>query len=408
MDLTQFHRADFQQFVQDHLKEDPALLLFRYLGKTDFDLKDAVQQISARQKAAKKLPSWASNPQLIFPASISLEQSSSEQTAEFKARDRKGKLMIDLTGGFGVDFFYMSQGFETGIYCEKQPELFQISKYNLELLKPSKGSERLEGSTRKLEFVEGDGLDFLEKTNLHYELIYADPARRGKGNQKLYKLQDCEPDVVSSWEMMKSKTDSILLKVSPMLDISQALTELPDIQKVQVVSMKNEVKELLLYWSKGGVESPLSIEALDLGAKETSFSFEPSEEENISSTIGEVGNYLIEPFSGILKAGAFKTFGERFNLRKLDPNSHLYTSSEAPSGIPARVFKVIQEVQPKKAEIKKLFPAGKVNVITRNYATGSEALKKKLSVKDGGDDFLIGTKTQSGFKVFWSKLAKCE
>ncbi|TXE14191.1 class I SAM-dependent methyltransferase [Algoriphagus aquimarinus] len=394
MDLTHYHRADFQQFVQDHLTEDPALLLFRYQGKTDFDLKAAVQQISARQKTAKKLPSWASNPQVIFPASISLEQSSSEQTAEFKARDRKGKLMIDLTGGFGVDSYFLSNHFEKAIYCEQQEELAEIAEHNLEVLAPE-----------KFDIVKGDGLEFLEQTDKHFDLIYADPARRGKGNQKLYKLQDCEPDVVSSWEMMKSKADSILLKVSPMLDISQALTEIPDIQKVQVISVKNEVKELLLYWSKRGIESPLSIAAIDLGAKETSFSFEPSEEESINSIIGEVDNYLVEPFSGILKAGAFKTFGERFGLSKLDPNSHLYTSSEVQNDLPARVFKVIQEVQPKKAEIKKLFPGGKVNVITRNYATGSEALKKKLSVKDGGDDFLIGTKTQSGFKVFWCSLA---
>ncbi|MEB2786249.1 THUMP-like domain-containing protein [Algoriphagus persicinus] len=394
MDLSQYHRADFQQFVQDHLSEDPALLLFKYQDKTDFDLKAAVQQISARQKASKKLPFWSSNPQLIFPASISLEQSSSEQTAEFKARDRNGKLMIDLTGGFGVDSYFLGKNFEKAIYCEQQEELAEIATHNLEILAPSKFTS-----------VKSDGLKFLAQTKKYFDLIYADPARRGKGNQKLYKLQDCEPDMISSWEMMKSKADSILLKVSPMLDISQALSELPDIQKVQVISVRNEVKELLLHWSKKQIESTLTIEAIDLGTKESSFSFEPSEEEGITSRIGEVEKYLFEPFSGVLKAGAFKTFGERFGLKKLDPNSHLYTSSVVKTAIPARVFEVIQEVQPKKAEIKKLFPSGKVNVITRNYASGSEDLKKKLGVKDGGDDFLISTKTQSGFKVFWCKFS---
>lgn len=394
MNLTQYHRADFQQFVQDHLTEDPALLLFRYQGKTDFELKAAVQQISARQKAAKKLPSWATNPQVIFPASISLEQSSSELTAEFKARNRVGKLMIDLTGGFGVDSFFLGKNFEKAIYCEQQEELAEIAGHNLEVLAP-----------KKFDIVKGDGLAFLAQSEKQFDLIYADPARRGKGNQKLYKLQDCEPDVVSSWEMMKSKADAILLKVSPMLDISQAVSEIPDIQRVQVISVKNEVKELLLHWRKEGLESAFAIEAIDLGVKETSFSFEPSKEESANSVFGDVENYLIEPISGILKAGAFKTFGERFGLSKLDPNSHLYTSSQAPSEIPARVFKVIQEVQPKKAEIKKLFPSGKVNVITRNYASGSEVLKKKLGLKDGGEDFLIGTKTQSGFKIFWCNLA---
>ncbi|WP_425637176.1 THUMP-like domain-containing protein [Algoriphagus yeomjeoni] len=397
MDLTQYHRADFQQFVQDHLREDPAFLLFRYQEKTDFDLRAAVQQISARQKATKKLPSWSANSRIIFPASISLEQSSSEQTAEFKARNKSGQLMIDLTGGFGVDSYYLNKAFEKAIYCEQQEELAELVEHNLEVLAP-----------KKFEIVKGDGLAFLAKTDTHFDLIYADPARRGKGNQKLYKLQECEPDVVSSWEMMKSKADSILLKVSPMLDITQALSELPDIQKVQVLSVKNEVKELLLHWKKEAPEVPLTIEANDLGAKESSFSFEPTEEENSQSEYGEVEKYLIEPFSGVLKAGAFKTFGARFGLKKLDSNSHLYTSADFQVDIPARVFEVVQEVQPKKGEIKKLFTSGKINVITRNYASGSEELKKKLGVKDGGNDFLIGTKTQSGFKVFWCKIAMPE
>lgn len=395
MKMSQYHRADFQQFVQDHLSEDPALLLLKHQGKTDFDLKAAVQQISARQKASKKLPSWTSNPQLLFPASISLEQSSSELTAEFKARDKSGALMIDLTGGFGVDSYYFGKQFDKVIYCERQEELAEIAQHNLKILAP-----------QKFEIMVGDGLEYLAQSKSNFSMIYADPARRGKGNQKMYKLQDCEPDVVSNWEMMKSRSDSILLKVSPMLDISQAISELPDIQKVKVISVKNEVKELLLYWKKNSIKTSLKIEAIDLGGKESSFSFGLSEEENAISSFAEVGNYLIEPLSGVLKSGAFKMFGERLNLKKLDPNSHLYTSSDIQEDLPARVFKVIKELQAKKSEIKKLFPSGKINVITRNYATGSEGLKKKLGLKDGGEDFLIGTKTQSGFKIFWCTLEK--
>lgn len=394
MDLSQFHRPVFQKFVQDHLHDDPAFLLLKYHEKTDFDLKGAVQQISARQKAKKKLPSWVSNPQLIFPASISLEQSSSEQTAKFKARNRSGKLLVDLTGGFGVDSYYLSAHFDKAIYCEQQKELADITKHNLDTLSPS-----------KFDVLKGDGLEFLEETKLHFDLIYADPARRGKGNQKMYKLQDCEPDLVSFWDKLKSKADSILLKVSPMLDISQAISELPDIQKVQVVSVKNEVKELLLHWNINSINSPFTIEAIDLNINETMFSFEPSEEERTDASFGEVEKYLIEPFSSILKAGAFKSFGKRFDLRKLAPNSHLFTCTDLPKNLPARVFRIVEEVSPTKKEMKRRFPSGKVNIITRNYAIGAEELKKKLGLKDGGDDFLIGTKTTSGFKIYWCKLA---
>jgi hypothetical protein len=395
MNLSEVTSAEFRQFVQDHLAEDPALLLFKYQGKVNFDLKAAVQQISSRQKAAKKLPEWVANTALIFPASIALEQSSSEETARFKAAFLYGEAMIDLTGGFGVDCFYLSEHFKNAIYCEQNEELAAIAKHNFNVLAPG-----------KFEVVSGDGLDFLQKTKLHFGLIYADPARRGSGNQKLYKLQDCQPDVVGAWELMKGKSNRILLKVSPMLDISKAWNELPDIQKITVVSVKNEVKELLLSWEKGKEMAPKRIEAVDLGSDLQAFDFSPSEEESAASVLGEAEKYLFEPLSGILKAGAFKLFGERFGLKKLEKNSHLYTGSAVPDKIPGRIFEVIREISLKKQEISAHFPTGKINVICRNYIIGAEELKKKLGLKDGGEDFLVGTKSGSGYKVFWCKRIK--
>ncbi|MDF2158808.1 class I SAM-dependent methyltransferase [Algoriphagus sp. CAU 1675] len=395
MHISDFHSAEFQQFVQDHLQEDPALLLLKYQGKVNFELKAAVQQIAARQKVAKKLPEWTGNPAIIYPASISLEQCSSEETAKFKAEGESGKLMIDLTGGFGVDAYFLSKGFEKAVYCEQQEELFQISSFNLKQLAPG-----------KFEFYQGDGLALLKETKLHFDLIYADPARRGKGNQKLYKIQDCEPDLVSAWDLLTLKSDRILLKYSPMLDISQALEEIPAIQRITVLSVKNEVKELLLHWDKQAINQSPQITVQDLGSNMPEFSFSTEEEEQALSEFGEAEKYLIEPLSGILKAGAFKLFGKRFGLKKLEKNSHLYTSFETPKNIPGRVFEILEEIPPKKQELKKRFPNGKANVLTRNYASGSEELKKKFGLKDGGEDYLIGTKTQSGFKIFWCKRVK--
>lgn len=392
MSLDAFHSESFKQFVLDHAQDDPALLLLKYQGKVDFDLKEAAQQISARQKASKKLPEWTDNPNLIFPASISLEQSSSQQTAAFKAKNAKGNRMIDLTGGFGVDAFYLSQGFEKAVYCERNPELAQVAAHNLKILAPG-----------KFEIHAGNGLQYLQKTKADFDLIYADPARRGSGNQKLYKLEDCEPNVVEHWNLMKNKASQILLKVSPMLDITQALRELPEIQKVSIISVKNEVKELLLHWSASEEKTEMQIESIDLGREMASFIFSPREEASSQLQIGEVDRFLFEPLAGILKAGAFKVFASRYGLQKLDTNSHLYTSDNLPEAIAARVFEVIQEVGPTKKMIKAIFPSGKVNVLTRNYAMGAEALKKKLGLKDGGSDFLIGTKTTGGFKLFWCK-----
>lgn len=390
MPFSEFNTAEFHQFVQDHLEEDPAGLLFKYQGKVAFDLKMAVQQIVARQKAAKKLPSWSKNFNLLFPASISVEQSSSEQTASFKTKGLSGNCFIDLTGGFGVDFYYLSLGFEKGIYCEKQPELFEIATHNLATLDPD-----------KFEFINGDGLDFLRKTEIQFDLIFADPDRRGSGNQKLYKLQDCEPNVVEGWGLMQSKSENILVKVSPMLDLTQAWAELPAIQKITVVSVRNEVKELVLHWGKAKEGMSRMISVVDLESEMPSFDFEPSAEEQAHSQFAEAGTYLIEPLSGILKAGAFNLFGERYGLKKLERNSHLYTSDVFPMGIPGRIFEVSQVISPKKQVIKSLFPSGKVNVICRNYSTGAEELKKKLGLKDGGANYLIGTKTATGYKLYW-------
>jgi hypothetical protein len=266
-----------------------------------------------------------------------------------------------------------------------------------------------EGSTGSLPWFSRDRwpdnivneLDFLRKTEIQFDLIYADPARRGSGNQKLYKLQDCEPNVVEGWELMQSKSENILVKVSPMLDLTQAWTELPDIQKITVVSVRNEVKELLLHWEKARKGASRMISVVDLESEMPSFEFEPSAEEQAHSQFAEAGNYLVEPLAGILKAGAFNLFGERYGLKKLERNSHLYTSETFSAGIPGRVFEVKQEINPKKQEIKTLFPSGKVNVICRNYSTGAEELKKKLGLKDGGKNFLIGTKTASGYKLYW-------
>jgi len=392
MNLREFTSAEFTKFVQDHLEEDPALLLFKYQGKVPFDLKIAVQQIAARQKAAKKLPTWSKNLKLLFPASISVEQSSSEQTASFKALDRSGRSMVDLTGGLGIDCHYLSQGFEKGVYCEQQAELFQISQHNLTTLNPG-----------KFDFLEGDGLEFLQKTTQHFDLIYADPARRGTGNQKLYRLQDCEPNVVDTWSLLQNKSNSILLKASPMLDLTQAWAELPDLQKITVVSVRNEVKELLLHWEKANEGTPRMISVVDLESGFSPFEFEPGAEERAHSQFAEAGNYLIEPLAGILKAGAFTLFGARFGLKKLERNSHLYTSDSFTKDIPGRIFEVIQEISPKKQVLKTIFPTGKVNVICRNYVMGSEELKKKLGLKDGGEDYLIGTQTATGFKLYGCK-----
>lgn len=372
-------------FVQDHLQEDPAHLLFKYHQSVDFDLKFAVQQISARQKVKSKLPEWSSDPEIIFPVTLSLEQSSSESTARYKAGLMCGKKMIDLTGGLGIDTYYGSKNFGEVTYVERNEELCEIAEHNFGHL--SKG---------KFNVHHGDAIDYLNASEEEYAWIYIDPARRGDQNQKLYKLSDCEPDVVKHWSLLKEKAANILIKASPILDIKAVLEELPDIQRVMVLAVKNEVKEILLLTESKPVECTVNIECVELTNAANKFSFTFQDEELLDLQLSSPKKYLIEPNATILKAGGFKSFSKIFNLPKLHVNSHLYTSDSLPIDIMGKVYEIISEVKSDKKVIKKLFPTAKVNVVVRNYPMKAEDIKDKFRLKDGGKDFLIASTTQEG------------
>jgi 16S rRNA G966 N2-methylase RsmD len=390
LNISRIYTEEVKQFVQDHLEGDPALLFMRLRDKVSFDLKLAIHQVESRRKAQKKLPNWSHNFDLFFPPGLSVEQSSSEDTAQFKSELVQGKSMIDLTGGFGVDTYYLARNFKEATYCEQNADLAGIFRYNMEVL-----------GENKFKIHQGDGIEFLAEPPENFDLIYVDPARRGEQNQKLYKLSDCEPDTVSHWPLLQSKARSVLVKASPMMDIKQSLQELPDIQQVWVVSVKNEVKEVLLLWEKDKKVEEITIHCVDLrpeGRQEFDFSFE--KEAASESDFSEVKSYIIEPNAGILKAGAFKYFGQLYGLEKLHPNSHLYTSDSYSEGIPGRVFEVIKELHQPKKELKTLFPKGQINVIARNFALSPEEIKNKFKLKDGGNDFLICTKVGEKYRVF--------
>ncbi|MGY6522438.1 MAG: THUMP-like domain-containing protein [Mongoliitalea sp.] len=397
MDFSQEHIANIQAFVQDHLMEDPAHLLLSYSGKVDFDLKFAVQQIQARQKAKSKIPSWYTNKSLLFPVSLSMEQASSEETANFKASLIKGKTFVDLTGGLGIDSYFIGKNFLKATYCERNEELFEITQHNLEKLSPT-----------HFDCINDDSMDWLQSQSNSFDWIFVDPARRGNANQKLYKLSDCEPNVVDHGELLFEKGRQVMIKASPMLDIKQAIKELPYIRQVIVVDVRNEVKEILLIGEKNSDQHSIQISCVSLhpsfenGQRKFDFTFE--EEHESFATVGPAEKYLIEPQSSILKAGGFQLFALRYALKKLGGNTHLYTSTSIPHQIPGRVFEILHELNNPKKQLKELVPSGKINVLTRNYSMGAEELKKKFKLKDGGDYFLIGAKEGSNFKLWIAKL----
>lgn len=383
--------------MQDHLLEDPALLLFKYPSSEDFDIKEAVQQIAARQKATNKLPEWVAHPKVLFPASLSLEQSSSELTALFKAKKAEGKKLIDLTGGLGVDTYYLGQKFGTVVYLERQKKLVQLAAHNIALLNSSK---------TVYSFFATDSISYLNQSEEVFDWMYVDPARRGEDNRKLYKLSDCEPDILVNWGLLKSRANRIMIKASPMLDIKAALNELPELTEVTVVAVKNEVKEVLLVWHKGQ-QAETTVKAVDLkGDGEACFTFTYPQEELAEAGYALPQRYLIEPNAAILKAGGFKSFAAAYGLAKIHPNTHLYTSSNFPGEIPGRVFEVVQEIKLDKKELKQAFPSGKVNVLVRNHPLKPDVLKKKYGLKDGGNDFLLAATAMDGkARAYWCRRA---
>ncbi|MBD3626501.1 class I SAM-dependent methyltransferase [Cyclobacterium sp.] len=390
MALQATYDSQLKQFVQDHLDEDPAQLLLRHKEIPGLDIKAAARQIAMRQKARQKLPSWSANPSLIFPPALSMEQCSSEATARYKSSLFQGNTLADLTGGFGVDIVYLGENFTQLTYIEQQDELVELARHNLPQLLNS----------RQLRIIHQDGIAFLHQTREKFDLLFVDPARRGKDNRKLYRLQDLEPDVVENWTLLQKKAAKILIKASPMLDISMAGRELPGLSEIHVVSVKNEVRELLLLYN--GSHQPLKIIAVEINGQDQSvFSFTPEEELNAAPVFSFPQKYLVIPYAGILKAGAFKSFAVKQGLAKLHPHTHVYTTDQFPEAVPGRVFEVLEEIKADKKLIKKLYPEGLAHIISRNHPLKADAFKKKFRLRDGGDEFLLAVTVMNGKTGVW-------
>ncbi|WP_339695141.1 RsmD family RNA methyltransferase [uncultured Roseivirga sp.] len=376
-----------QKFIRDHENDDPATLMLRAKQHADIPLKEAVEQIQSRKKAKTKLPTWYSATDLIYPPPLSLEQSSSAITAEYKASLFSGEKFVDLTGGMGIDFSFLSKSFKKGFYVERQDNLVEIARHNMNSL----------GLT-SAEFYNAEAKDFLYQTSEKFDLIFLDPARRGNHDQKVFRIEDCEPNVLSLLPLMKSKGKSILMKTSPLLDIKGAIKDLGVVTEAHVVAVNNEVKELLFIIDDKANENPI-IKAIDLTNTEVGFEFNYEEEQGINLAHGGIESYLYEPNVSILKAGAFKSIASQFGLIKLHVNSHLYTSKTPANNFPGRSFKVISEISFNKKELRKAIPNMKANITVRNYPMTVDQIRKKTGLTDGGNHYIFATTDQTGKKA---------
>lgn len=402
-----FLQEDIQQFIETHKDKEVTQTLLN-LPKKYQDLRIEIgNQIKSLQKSKQKLYLWHTTDKILFPPSLSIEQASSETTAEYKAHlllqdgdNLKDKILVDLTGGMGVDSFYFSQKVGKVIYIEQNELLASLAKHNFEVL-----------GAKNIEVICGDSEVFLEKAKQEqkvFDWIYLDPARRDNVQKKVFLLEDCQPNMVEVWRRFKNTGKKWLLKTAPLLDIQLVLGRLEGVENVEVVALQNECKEVLYQLVSNESSIPvkeISINAINLHGKNSkekkidgldfsSFKFSLQEEEDIFidySTENQVKSFLYEPNVAVLKAGAFKSISQKYKLYKFSTNTHLYTSDKLNDDFIGKIFEIKEIVSFSKKEVKRKFGKGSFNVVTRNFPMSVKELRKQFQISEGKDEFLFFT-----------------
>jgi hypothetical protein len=379
---------NLQSFIEEHQHDDPNDIYLKYESIFGLPTSVVVNQITGRKKSKEKLPTWFNTKQILFPPAINIEQASSERAAELKIgkiREELGTFapgkILDLTGGFGVDSYFFSQVFDQVTLVEPNPQLLEIVKHNFQILEVT-----------NVNFHNATAEEFLPSLvpEHSYDLIYVDPSRRLKDNRKVFSFNQCEPDVIKLLPKLFQISSRILVKASPLLDITLGLRELREVRKVIVTAIDNECKELLFFCHQGIKQEPM-IEAINLSSSETNtFSFFPSDESSSKVEYGDPLSFLYEPYASVLKSGAFKLISSRFKCHKLQPNTHLYTSNQLVKTFPGRIFQIESFVKPDSKTLKNFFSDSKGNVVVRNYPLTVDELRKRTGLRDGGEKFLIG------------------
>ena len=366
-----------QDYISKNLFTDILEIILKKQIFPKVSNKEIAEQISAKMKAKKKLPTYFKTPNIYFPNKVNIEQTSSEKTAEFKSKIVTGNVMIDATGGFGVDSMYFSKEFKKIIYIEENKELFEIVKAN---------SKKL---GLNIEHLNDDGIEYVKKIDTGIDLLYIDPSRRNKENKKVHFLSDCTPlidyDLIQSLQNFKT----ILIKCSPIIDLKKTINDLKVVSEIYIVGINNEVKEVLFNLNKQS-NNDIKIKCIDLSNRELDFEFcidDINNKKNDDNS--EVLNYLYEPNSMILKSGAFGLICDRYDVKKLNINSHLYTSKKL-IDFPGRTFEVDSVVNYSKRNLKDL-NISKANITTRNFPIDVKDLRKKSKISDGGKDYLFFT-----------------
>ncbi|NEG56173.1 class I SAM-dependent methyltransferase [Bifidobacterium platyrrhinorum] len=406
-------------FAAEHRDEDVRDLALHAKPGPDVDLTAALEQISGWRTARVKLPAWAACGDVVYPPHLSMEQCSSEATARYKAgvarrvvvdgaRTGCTTTLVDLTGGFGVDFSYMAQVFDHAVYVERQERLCELAAHNMPALGLAHAS-----------IVNGDAAEYLSTIGRDgATLIFLDPARRDSHGARTYAIADCTPDVLGLLDRLLAAAPHVMVKLSPMLDWHKTVADFAGhVHEVHIVSTGNECKELLLVVGRDVYDAPRVFCANDGQMLEFDAGDDGSDGVDGAGTaavpaggdvaghgahIADPGDpdtwrYLYEPNASVMKAGCFALLAHRFGVAPIARDSHLFVSAKPAAEFPGRVFEVDAVATMNKKDLKRLTDGlTHANIATRNFPLPVAALRKKLKLKDGGDAYLFATTDAAG------------
>lgn len=385
MNIEELLQPKIQDFINENLGTDSVKLALKRNPFPEVSYAEIINQIISKKKAKEKLTTWFSKTNIIYPEKISIEQTSSESTANYKSSLVSGEKLIDCTGGFGIDDYYFSKQFKTVIYCELNADLSQIVKHNYEVLKVT-----------NIECYQGDSTEILKQLNQKFDCIYIDPSRRNDAKGKVFMLADCIPNVVNLQDFYFQFTNTILIKTAPILDLQAGLLELKNVAQIHIVAVDNEVKELLWKIEKNHNHSP---EIIAVNIEKSTPSITKIESSKLySARYSLPKKYLYEPNAALMKSGGFEAVSELFNVSKLHQHSHLYTTEEI-TAFPGRKFQIDAMIPFQKKEIAHYIQSQKMNVSTRNFPIKPEEIKKKYKIQDGGTIFAFFTTNLNNEKI---------
>ena len=394
-------QAELRDFIQQHIDDDTAALLLSARRYPGIDVPFAVRQIEARRQLKGKLPEWCANPNLIMSGRVPAEQCSSEQTARYKRSIVEGRTLCAMTGGMGVDFWYMSEGMGRAIYTERDEGMCEAATHNFHALK--------DGQHPEVEVRHGDG-QVLPIPQV--DVIYLDPARRATDGSRVYAMEDCEPNMVEWQDELLRHARMVLVKLSPMVDLTDVLRKLKGVAEVHVVAVRNECKEVLVK-QVSAITSPaqlkgavaVALHCVDFLASSTihyTATF-PDASEAVVTEHG-VGHYLYEPDVTLMKAQVFGSLCGRFHVKQLDYGTHLMTSEVFVPDFPGRIFEVEEQIPFTSKVVKRLKQSiPQANMATRNFILTADQFRQRTGIKEGGEVYLFGAKV----KDVGQMLLKC-